>query len=117
MRRTLFGLTLALSTSVVAHAANLAPSEAANHVGENATVCGFVASAQYADRSRGRPTFLNLGHAYPNQDVAAVIWGDERSKFGAPETLAGKRVCVTGDITLYRGRPEVILHDTSQLSQ
>jgi hypothetical protein len=35
-------------------------SEAKNHIGERATVCGHVASIRYADRSKGQPTFLNL---------------------------------------------------------
>ena len=34
--------------------------EASKHIGETATVCGTVASANYATRSRGKPTFLNL---------------------------------------------------------
>ena len=34
-------------------------TEARNHVGETATVCGNVASTHYA-ASRGRPTFINL---------------------------------------------------------
>ena len=46
MRWLLFGLTLMLSTSVAAHAANLTPGEAAKHIGENATICGIVASAR-----------------------------------------------------------------------
>jgi hypothetical protein len=49
-----------------AAAASLTPEEAANHVGETATVCGTVASANYAARTRGEPTFLNLDKPYPN---------------------------------------------------
>jgi hypothetical protein len=48
-------------------------------------VCGTVASTHYAPRSRGQPTFLNLGHAYPNEDFTAVIWGENRAQFGTPE--------------------------------
>jgi hypothetical protein len=45
---------------------SISASEAKNHVGENGTVCGQVASAHYAMKSRGRPTFLNLDRAYQN---------------------------------------------------
>jgi hypothetical protein len=38
----------------------LTTAEAKDHVGEQATVCGKVASARYAATSRGKPTFLNL---------------------------------------------------------
>jgi DNA/RNA endonuclease YhcR with UshA esterase domain len=60
---------------------------------------------------------LDMGHAYPGEDFAVVIWGEDRSKFGTPESLAGQRVCVTGPIRQYRGRPEVVLRDPSQLGK
>jgi hypothetical protein len=100
---------------LVAHAAVLGPGDAATHIGETTTVCGSVASAHYAPRSRGQPTFLNLGHAYPNEDFTALIWGEDSVKFGTPEDLEGQRICVTGPITLYRGKPEIVLHDAAQL--
>ena len=98
--------------------ASLTTNEAASHVGESATICGTVASANYASRSKGQPTFLNLDKPYPNQTFTAVIWGSDRAKFGTPESaLLGKQVCATGVIQLFRGRPEVVLHDPSQLTQ
>jgi|SRR5271165_2907288 len=99
-------------------AAPLNPEDAAGHVGENATVCGVVASAKFAANSRSQPTFLDLGRAYPNSAFTAVIFGDDRAKFGTPETsLRGKRVCVTGQIRDYHGKPEIILNDPSQLTE
>jgi DNA/RNA endonuclease YhcR with UshA esterase domain len=44
-----------------------------------------------------------------------VVYGGKRSKFGTPETsLRGKRICVTGQISDYRGKPEIVLTDPSQ---
>jgi DNA/RNA endonuclease YhcR with UshA esterase domain len=101
-----------------ARAASLTPEEAASHAGETATVCGIVASAHYARRARSQPTFLDLGKAYPNQNFTAVIFGSDRAKFGTAETaLVAKRICVTGKIRRYRGRPEIILRDPSQLTR
>ena len=117
MRYGLIWLVFLSFCPIAARAAVLSLPEAAKHIGENATVCGTVASAHYAPRSRGQPTFLNLGHAYPNEDFTAVIWGEDRTKFSAPEDLEGQQICVTGPITLYRGKPEVILHDASQLKR
>jgi hypothetical protein len=99
-------------------AAPLAPGDAASHVGETATVCGVVASAKFAANSRSQPTFLDLGKPYPNAPFTAVIFESDRAKFGTPETaLRGKSICVTGVISLYRGKPEIILSDPSQLSE
>jgi DNA/RNA endonuclease YhcR with UshA esterase domain len=101
-----------------AQAEPLSPEEASKHVDENGTVCGLVASAHFADGSKGQPTFLNLGKAYPNQVFTAVIWGSDRSKFGSLErSLDGKQVCVTGRIQLYRGKPEIVVRDKNQLSE
>jgi len=55
---------------------------------------------------------------YPHSVFTAVIYGDHRSKFGTPETsLRGKRICVTGQISDYHGKPEIVLTDPGQLSQ
>ena len=99
------------------HAQNsISAAEAKDHVGEQATVCGDVVSTHYAARSRGSPTFINLDKPYPNQIFTIVIWGSDRPKFGDPkEKYRSKHVCVTGAISLYRGVPEVIPHDPSQI--
>jgi hypothetical protein len=72
-----------------AFAAPVSPEDAASHVGENATVCGIVASAKYAASSRSQPTFLDLDAPYPNSPFAAVIFGSDRAKFGTPESRRG----------------------------
>jgi hypothetical protein len=102
---------------LAAYAASLNPEEAASHVGENATVCGVVASATYAAQAMAAPTFLDLDKPYPNQVFSAVILGSDRTKFGTPEvSLREKQICVTGDIFLFQGKPEIIMRDTEQLS-
>ena len=107
-----------LFPSAHALAANLTADQASSHVGENATVCGTVASANYAANAKGQPTFLNLDKAYPHQIFTVVIWGSDRSKFGTPDkALSGKQICATGVIELFRGLPEVIVHEPSQLKQ
>ena len=54
---------------------SISAREAKDHVGQKATVCGKVASANYAVGSPGSPTFLNLDRAYPHQVFTIVIWG------------------------------------------
>lgn len=94
----------------------LSASEAKQHVGQEATVCGKVASARYAARSRGRPTFLNLDKPYPNEIFTIVIWSSDRPKFGQPETrYLDEQVCVTGRIASYRGTPEIVAHEPGQI--
>jgi DNA/RNA endonuclease YhcR with UshA esterase domain len=95
----------------------LTASEAKEHYGENATVCGGVVSARYAESSKSQPTFLNLDKPYPNHIFTVVIWGSNRSKFGKPEDdFKGKKICVTGKITAYAGLPEIIADDPKQIA-
>jgi len=101
-----------------AGAVDLRPEDAVRHIGETATVCGVVASAKFEANAKSQPTLLDLGKSNPHAVFSAVIYGDHRSKFGTPETsLRGKRICVTGQISDYRGKPEIVLTDPSQLTQ
>lgn len=94
----------------------LTATEAKDHIGEQATVCGKVVSTRYAESSRGSPTFLNFDQPYPNQVFTVLIWGNDRSKFGDPETsYRGKRICVTGKISDFKGVPEIVANDPSQV--
>jgi DNA/RNA endonuclease YhcR with UshA esterase domain len=108
-------LTLFLSTPAYSQK-KLSATEAKDHIGETATVCGNVVSTRYAASTKGQPTFLNLDKPYPNQIFTVVIWGSKRSKFGAPETdYKGKRVCVNGRIAEYRGVPQIVADDPQQI--
>ena len=108
--------TLAVgSISSVLAQPRYAPAEAGAHVGEKATVCGPVASATYAQRTHGQPTFINLDRAYPDQVFTVLVWGDHRSQFPyAPESLMGQQICATGVIKSYRGKPEIVANHPSQ---
>jgi hypothetical protein len=81
-------------------------------------VCGLVASATFAARTKGQPTFLNLDKPYPEHIFTALIWGSDRPKFGQPEdAYKGKRICVTGTVKAYRGVHEIIVTDPGQLRE
>jgi endonuclease G len=94
----------------------LTATEAKGHIGEQAIVCGKVVSTLFADTSRGQPTFLDFDQPYPNQIFAVVVWGSDRPKFGDPETVyRGKRICVTGKISAFKGVPEVVAQEPAQI--
>jgi hypothetical protein len=96
----------------------ISPNEAPKHAGKKATVCGQVTSTNYAEGSAGRPTYLNLDRAYPNQKFNAVIPGDNRDKFSKPPEVgyAGKKICVTGTISVSRGVARIVVRDPSQIT-
>ena len=102
--------------SLQAQAKKLTTSEAKDHIGDRATVCGKVVSTHYAKSSKGEPTFLNLDEPYPKEVFTILIWGSDREKFGTPEDeYKGLRVCVTGKIINFRGRPEIVATERGQI--
>ena len=116
--RLLVALAVFGSWAFSVTAAPLNPEEAAGHTGQTATVCGVVASAEYEAKEQDQPTLLDLGKPHPSAIFTAVIYGPNRAKFGTPETsLRGERVCVTGKISDYHGKAEIVLTDPSQLTQ
>jgi DNA/RNA endonuclease YhcR with UshA esterase domain len=111
----IMAVVLTVSLSVLAEN-TLTATEAKAHIGEQATVCGKVVSTRYAEGSHGQPTFLNFDQPYPKQVFTLLIWGDDRSKFDDPEkSYRGKRICVAGKITDYKGVPEIVTNDPSQV--
>jgi len=116
--RSLFLLTFCLLAvpTLQAQTKKLTTAEAKDHIGDRATVCGKVVSTHYAKSSKGEPTFLNFDEPYPREVFTILIWGSDRNKFGTPEDeYKGLRVCVTGKITNYRGRPEIVATERGQI--
>jgi DNA/RNA endonuclease YhcR with UshA esterase domain len=116
--RSLVALAVCFLINPVLHAQTkkLTTVEAKDHIGDRATVCGKVVSTHYAKSSKGEPTFLNLDEPDPHEVFTILIWGSDREKFGTPEDeYKGMRVCVTGKITSYRGRPEVVATERGQI--
>ena len=95
-----------------AQSLHITDDQAGALLGENVVVQGTVAAVY---TSSGGNTFLNFGGVYPDQDFTAVIFSEESSSFPHVEELQGKRVAISGVVRLYRGKPEIILRNASQM--
>ena len=94
--------------------------QAVHHVGERTTVYGPVVSTKWASSSRGQPTFLNIGRAYPDSNrFTVVIWIQNRGNFSsAPENYYdGKTISVNGLIDTYEGVPQIEVSSPSQIQE
>jgi len=94
--------------------------EARDHVGEVTCVEGVVASV---GTSRGGDVFLNLGNPYPNENrftifIPSRYVGRFETQFGPRfwQNLVGTTVSAYGEITLYKGIPEIKLSDPTRLT-
>ena len=89
------------------------PAEAAKHVGETATVTGKVDGFHQSGKGN---IFLNMGGAYPNQAFTAFIPSGSAAQFANAQQYEGKTVSVSGKIQLYKGKPEIIVTSSGQIS-
>jgi hypothetical protein len=108
-------MMLVFAFATVLGSQELPTTEAAAHAGQSATVCGVVMGIHYAARSRGNPTFIDFDRPYPSQDFTVVIWGEDRASFGDLGQYVGRQLCAHGVVSLYRGRPEMVLHSGDSL--
>ena len=103
----------------VADEGTIPAKRAKDNVGSNKTVCGPVAGATYTQRSSGQPTFINMDKPYPDHSFTIVIWGANRKYFNVPPERAytNQRVCATGLIESYRGRPQIMVSGPAQITR
>jgi len=88
--------------------------DAGNYIGQTKTVKGtIVMTFKY---TKGKIIFLNFHDPYQGY-FTAIIWARDWDKFPfAPEEYyKRKEVRVTGEIIEYKGSPEIVVRDTSQI--
>ena len=93
--------------------------EAAEYAGRYVEVCGRVESARHVTQIGGEPTFLNLGRPYPDPCFTAVIWGEDRHRWQMPpeERYLTHTICVTGEVQMHRGVPQIRVRHPDQISR
>ena len=91
--------------------ARIKASEARAHIGSEVVVSGTIAEVNRAERL----VRLNFGRPFPNQQFTAVIFADKTNLFPEVEKLQGQSAEVSGKITVFRSRPEIVISSTNQL--
>jgi hypothetical protein len=86
--------------------------DAGSHAGETGCVSGRVLKVF---TSRGGNTFLDFCEDYRDCPFSSVIFSSDKPKFGDLQFLAGRQIEIRGPITLYQGRPEIIIRDPEQI--
>ncbi|AXJ00253.1 hypothetical protein CYPRO_0976 [Cyclonatronum proteinivorum] len=92
-------------------------TQAADHIGQRAQVCGEVAQARLAQEIGGSPVFLNFGAPHPNQSFTVVVWERDYSRWTeAPHRqFAQGYVCAVGEISEHQGRPQLVVRQQQHL--
>lgn len=87
------------------------PSSAGKHIGQNATVKGYVADVHITKKV----AYLNFDNKYPKHTFTGVIFARSFSTFDDIEQYEGKTVELTGEISEYKGKPQIILENKNQI--
>ena len=88
-------------------------TEASKYVGQVASVRGTLVKAY---TSASGTVFLDFCKNYKTCPFTAVIFADDAEAFGDLSRYAGTVVTLTGKISLYQGKAEIVLSDPSQIS-
>jgi hypothetical protein len=86
--------------------------DAGPHAGETGCVSGRVLKVF---TSRGGNTFLDFCEDYRDCPFTSTIFSSDKHKFGDLQSLAGRQIEIRGPITVYQGRPEIIIRDPEQI--
>ncbi|MFI5163318.1 MAG: S1/P1 nuclease [Sphingobacteriales bacterium] len=97
----------ALPEAVVAGPAKVIDvKDAAGHLNETVTITAKV----YGTKDVGSMLLVNVGAAYPDSPLTVVLRGDAKSL-----VVDGKTITVTGRVVDYKGKPEIVVTDKSQV--
>lgn len=86
-------------------------SVASLFVGETNAISGKVAQVTF----RERVVYLNLEKPYPDMVCSGVIFATRTNQFEDLEKLQGRTVVITGKITQYNDKPQIVIDTRDQL--
>lgn len=89
----------------------LPAKDAKGKVGETITIEAKVAEVNKTEKI----IRINLEARFPKQELTLVIFAVNFSKFEDVEKLEGKTVRVTGKVSEYQKRPQIVLETKEQL--
>ena len=99
------------------YAQKLVPIDSiATHIGETIKVCDKVAGS-FVTKSDKPLTYLNLGADHPKAKLTIVIFQKDLVNFPLTPSdhYKGQNVCVTGELTIYKDRPQIIANKPDQI--
>jgi len=82
--------------------------EVKDFIGQNVKIEGKV----YGTKDLGSRVLVNVGGAYPNQLLTVVLKGDAKTP---ASRIDGKTIIVTGTLVDYKGKPEIIVTEATQI--
>jgi hypothetical protein len=89
----------------------VSPLDAVDYNGKTVTVKGFVADIFKNEKV----AFLNFVKKYPDNPFTGVIFARKFDDFPDITKFKNKNVELTGRVSMYKGKPQIIINKTSQI--
>jgi hypothetical protein len=105
----IFSASIAL---IVAQGGAIKADQARAHIGQTATVEGRVS----VSKTPAGEAYLDIGGDGASAPFSAYVSRTNSAKFQDVEKLDGKNVQITGQISTFRGKPEIFLTDPTQIA-
>jgi len=86
--------------------------DAASQAGKTGCVSGRLLKVY---TSKGGNTFFDFCEDYHDCPFSSVIFSSDKQKFGDLQSLAGRQIEIRGSVTVYQGKPEIIVRDPEQI--
>ena len=98
-------------TSSTVNADAISCNDASKHVGDSLTVRGYVADVFESEKV----SYLNFGEKFPQNVFTCTVFAGSAGSFGELKKYRGRQVEVTGKITSYKNKPQMILWTEAQI--
>lgn len=86
-------------------------NEVKQHIGDSLRIKGMPADIFLSDKV----AYLNFEDKFPKNPFSCVIFESRFSEFGDLSRFKNKNVIVTGKVTTYKNKPQVILNSKDQI--
>lgn len=81
------------------------------HIGDSLTVTGYVADIYLGEKV----AYLNFENKFPKNVFACAIFSGKFDEFGDLSKYKSKTVEITGKVTTYKNKPQIILESKDQI--
>lgn len=98
-------------TTSTANADAINCNDASKHVGDSLTVRGYVADVFESEKV----SYLNFENKFPRNVFTCTVFAGSAGSFGELKKYRGRQVEVTGKITSYKNKPQMILWTEAQI--
>jgi hypothetical protein len=123
MLKSISVLTLIFTTSFLTAQTEISIDSVSAYIGKTVKVCDKVAGTfvtkPVPQQAVGEKpvSYLNLGADYPNTKLTIVIFQKDLINFPITPSdhYKGMNVCVTGEVGVYKERPQIVVMSPSQI--